>query len=161
MNGIDFFAQQQRAIKASPDRNLSNRNKKTRLILLACQLLAAKLGLKGQKTALSMTSRSYSNFRHPAILHEYLLIWEKTAATTVQVVWDLSKSMLEQAKMTWQTLVRMALMALGGEASVQRIYAEVAKIGEARLKSNPTWKATVRRTLQEQFQNVERGVWAV
>ncbi|MDQ6990776.1 MAG: hypothetical protein Q9M11_03490 [Mariprofundaceae bacterium] len=58
MNGIEFFARQQRAIKASPDRNLSNRNKKTRLILLACQLLAPKLGLKGQKTALSMTTAS-------------------------------------------------------------------------------------------------------
>ena len=58
MNSIDFFAQQQRAIKASPDRNLSNRNKKARLILLACQLLAAKLDLKGQKTALSMTTAS-------------------------------------------------------------------------------------------------------
>jgi len=106
-------------------------------------------------------SRSYSNMKHPAILHEYLLIWEKTATTTVQVVWDLSKAMLAQASMTWRTLVRMALMALGGQASVQRIYDEVAKIGESRLKSNPTWKATVRRTLQQQFENIERGVWAL
>jgi len=58
MNRINFFAQQQAAIKTQPDRELPNRNKKTRLILLACQLLAAKLDLKGQKTALSMTTAS-------------------------------------------------------------------------------------------------------
>jgi len=55
MNGMDFFAKQQGAIKAKPDQSLSNRNKKIRLILLVSQLLAVKLGLKGQKTALRLT----------------------------------------------------------------------------------------------------------
>jgi hypothetical protein len=58
MNKMDFFVQQQRAIKAHPDRKLSNRNKKVRMILLACQMLAAKLGLKGHKTALRVTIES-------------------------------------------------------------------------------------------------------
>jgi len=106
-------------------------------------------------------SRQYSNMKHPPILHEYLLIWEKSKATIVQVMWDKAAEMLAASKMTWRALIRMAIMSLGGKAQLSFIYDEVAKVAPEKMKSNPTWQATVRRTLQQHFENVERGVWAL
>ena len=50
-----FFAQQQQAIKNQPKTGAADHTKKIRLILLACHLFAANLGIKGQKTALRVS----------------------------------------------------------------------------------------------------------
>ena len=62
---------------------------------------------------------------------------------------------------TWQEVVREALTRLDAIAPLAEIYALIE--GHAKTTTNPTWRATVRRTLQQYatFQPVEgeRGVW--
>jgi len=56
MQVMDFFAAQPlRRIATQPQ---SDRNKKARLILLGCHLLAAKMGIRGQSTPLRITTES-------------------------------------------------------------------------------------------------------
>jgi len=52
---MNFLSQQREAIKRQPKTGAADHTKKIRLILLACHLLAANLGIKGQKTPLSIT----------------------------------------------------------------------------------------------------------
>ena len=59
MNCVDYFASQHQSTpstKACPDRN-----KKARLILLGCQLLAAKMGMRGHQTPLRVTLDALSS----------------------------------------------------------------------------------------------------
>ena len=105
--------------------------------------------------------RRYARMKHPRILHEYLLVWEREAQSIVAVVWEQTQEMLRKTRQTWQALVRMAIMVLGGKATLDAIYQQVEKIAGEKLASNPTWKATVRRELQQHFTRIERGVWAV
>lgn len=103
----------------------------------------------------------YAHMKHPAILHEYLLVWERTRQSFVQICWDKAVHAKNEISMSWAALVRIALMKLGGQDVLARIYDEVEKVAGDKLASNPTWKATVRRTLQQNFENVQRGVWAI
>lgn len=70
--------------------------------------------------------------------------------------------MKSQTELTWKDVVQQVLLALGGEAHLSAIYREIE--GHAKTATNPTWQATVRRTLQ-QYSVFEprpgRGVWAV
>ncbi len=70
--------------------------------------------------------------------------------------------MAPQTELTWKDVVQQVLLALGGEAHLSAIYREIE--GHAKTATNPTWQATVRRTLQ-QYSVFEarpgRGVWAV
>lgn len=70
--------------------------------------------------------------------------------------------MTPQTELTWKDVVRQVLLALGGEAHLSAIYREIE--GHAKTATNPTWQATVRRTLQ-QYSIFEprkaRGVWAL
>jgi len=56
MQVMDFFAAQPR--KGSVTQPQSDRNKKARLILLGCYLLAAKMGIRSQSTPLRITTES-------------------------------------------------------------------------------------------------------
>jgi len=117
------------------------------------------VAIKQQHNCVS-DGRTYAHMKHPAILHEYLLVWERTVQNFVQIAWDKAAEYKANVSMTWAALIRLALMRLGGEEALGKIYAEIERIGGDKLSSNPTWKATVRRTLQQNFQNVSRGVWA-
>lgn len=77
-------------------------------------------------------------------------------------------------KIRWVDDVRTALDALGGKASLHRIYREVERIRKAGERSVPkTLEATIRRTLEDHssdsanfrgadlFANVGRGEWAL
>ncbi len=61
-------------------------------------------------------------------------------------------------RLTWADLVLRVLQETGGEARLSEVYEVVAK--HPKTATNPTWRATVRRTLQQNAQPVERGVWA-
>jgi len=60
--------------------------------------------------------------------------------------------------LTWQELVLRTLQELGGEVSLKELYEAIAK--HPKRLSNPTYKDTVRRTLQESPATpVDRGLW--
>lgn len=63
INFVDFLAAQG-ARNAAGDPGSKDRNKKVRLILLACHMLAARLGLRGQSTALRITVEALANSYH-------------------------------------------------------------------------------------------------
>jgi len=60
-------------------------------------------------------------------------------------------------KLTWQELVLRTLRELGGEASLMELYTAIAK--HPKQLSNPTYQATVRRTLQESAAHAGKGLW--
>ena len=60
---------------------------------------------------------------------------------------------------TWKDVVYAAMSKLK-TSNLESIYKEID--GHEKTKTNPNWKACVRRTLQETpkcFRHVERGVW--
>jgi hypothetical protein len=59
--------------------------------------------------------------------------------------------------LTWRELVLRTLKELGGEATLGELYAAIAN--HPKRLSNPTYPATVRRTLQESAEPVRRGLW--
>lgn len=95
------------------------------------------------------------------ILHEYLLIWQKSKKTLFAVGLETAKEIHRQIAATWRSVIRIALMKLGGSATLGKIYEEVAKIASDMIASNQHWQAKVRQQLQLHYTNVERGVWAV
>lgn len=115
--------------------------------------------IKAQHNTMS-GNRSYNNFKHPAISHEYLLIWEKSAKTVYQVVWDKALELKKEIASTWRSLIRIVMMRLK-EASLKEIYLEVEKNAGSLIEKNQHWKAKIRQQLQKYHNQVERGVWAV
>ena len=105
-------------------------------------------------------NKQYRNFKHPSIEHEYLILWEKSKKTMVQVVWDKAIEQKKAIVFTWRSLIRVVMMSLG-KASLISIYKEVEILGSELIINNKNWKAKVRQQLQIHHENVERGVWAV
>lgn len=62
---------------------------------------------------------------------------------------------------SWYILVRRALVSLGGQTSLQSVYAALAKSPKAQGRLN--WHAKVRQTIQasDQFVRVGPGMWAL
>ena len=107
-----------------------------------------------------------SNSRHYAgkfipITHEYLLIWARKQVTLAQVAWNKASELQNGIHNTWRNFVRLALMNCGGKADLATIYKQVEQIAAEKVRSNTTYQAKIRQTLQHHFANVERGVWAV
>lgn len=94
------------------------------------------------------------------ITHEYLLIWKKASKSLFAIGYETAKDIQNKVAITWRSVIRIALMKLGGQATLSRIYEEVSKVA-GDLMSNKYWQAKVRQKLQMHFTNVERGVWAV
>jgi len=107
--------------------------------------------------------KTYANKNFIAIEHEYLLIWRKTKKTLMQVSFDMATAHQRLVATTWRNAIRMAMISLGGKATLKDIYAEVEKVpGVGKLiANNQNYKAKIRQTMQKHYQNVERGVWAV
>ena len=61
------------------------------------------------------------------------------------------------SRLTWQELVLRTLKELGGEAELKELYETIAK--HPKHLSNPTYQATVRRTLQEAAAHEGKGLW--
>ena len=118
--------------------------------------------IKQQHNCLSDTKQYAGSF--VPIMHEYLLLWKRSSRTLVQVTVEGLQSLKKEVARTWRSLIRMALMKLGGQAQVSDIYRMVEEGAAPMLKgyaSAQNWQAKVRQQLQYHFENVQRGVWAL
>lgn len=95
------------------------------------------------------------------IVHEYLLIWKKTSKSLFAIGYETAKDIQQKVAATWRSVIRLALMKLGGQATLSRIYEEVSKVAGDLITHNANWQAKVRQKLQIHYTNVERGVWAL
>lgn len=108
-----------------------------------------------------VSNRTQYSGKFIPIEHEYLILWKKTAKSLYAVAWDTAKEIKKQIAATWRSVIRIALMKLGGTAELKSIYAEVEKIAGELIAKNNHWQAKIRQQLQIHFTNVKRGVWAV
>ncbi|MGI9293361.1 MAG: hypothetical protein ACR2PS_05205 [Pseudomonadales bacterium] len=110
-----------------------------------------------------------SDVRHyrlqlPRILHEYIVLWQKTAAP-VSLIYILRESAQQQQRHlqgTWKAVVHAALVELGGAASLPTLYAHLSDRHAEKRGNNPHWHAKVRQTLQRYpaiFAQQARGRW--
>lgn len=104
--------------------------------------------------------RSYGGSFIP-IMHEYLLVWKKTSKSLFAIGYETAKDIQQKVAATWRSVIRLALMKLGGQATLSRIYEEVSKVAGDLITNNANWQAKVRQKLQIHYTNVERGVWAL
>ena len=58
----------------------------------------------------------------------------------------------------WRAVVRAAMVQLGGECTLEQIYAEIEPV---RPTANPFWQAKVRQVLQGMAVRLGRGQWAL
>ncbi|WP_187648715.1 hypothetical protein [Nitrosophilus labii] len=108
-----------------------------------------------------MSNKTHYSGKFIPIVHEYLLIWRKSAKSLFAIAWDTAKEIKRQVASTWRSAIRIALMKLGGQASLQEIYREVENIAQHLISKNRNWRAKIRQQLQYHFRNVQRGVWAM
>jgi hypothetical protein len=62
-------------------------------------------------------------------------------------------------QVTWGELVVRTLEELGGSAANQEVYSALAR--HPKTNTNPTFKATIRKNLQEKASQVDIGMWAI
>lgn len=117
------------------------------------------VAIKMQHNCVS-NGRSYGGSFIP-IMHEYLLVWKKAPKSLFAIGYETAKDIQHKIAMTWRSVIRIALMKLGGQATLSRIYEEVASVAGDLMAKNSHWQAKVRQQLQVHFTNVERGVWAM
>ena len=107
--------------------------------------------------------KSYGAMRYSPILHEYVLVFERGCATTFALLGPLARQHARRLRSTWRQIVRLALVSLGGEASLTRLYEKIFETSD-RTRGNPNWAAKVRQTVRsypQDFKPVERGVYAL
>ena len=103
------------------------------------------------------------------IMHEYLILSRKpkqVANAWLVMVRRTERRQANQRKTThigWRGIVWTALQALGGQATLQEIYAAVQAQSRVQKseKEGTDWQAIIRRVLQESCTPVRRGVWAL
>lgn len=117
------------------------------------------VAIKMQHNCVS-NGKSYGGSFVP-IMHEYLLIWKKAQKSLFAIGLETAKDIQGKVAATWRSVIRMALMKLGGQATLSRIYDEVSKVAGDLMAKNAHWEAKVRQQLQLHFTNVQRGIWAV
>lgn len=116
------------------------------------------VAIKLQHNCLS-DNRVYSGNFIP-IMHEYLLIWKKSAKSLFTVSLDIAKELQSRVATTWRNTIRIVMMKLK-QADLNTIYNEVEKVAASLIANNSNWKAKIRQMLQKHFTNVQRGVWAI
>lgn len=107
--------------------------------------------------------QSYGGFKKfVPLVHEYILVLKKLAPYLIQYQLPMKHDIdiRDSKSATWKDVVFAAMSKLK-RSNLDAIYAEIN--GHEKTKTNPNWKACVRRTLQESncFAPVERGVWAL
>jgi hypothetical protein len=69
--------------------------------------------------------------------------------------------MKNESKLTWKDVVKEALLEIGNSGHLDYIYSTIK--GHPKTETNPTWRDTVRRTLQQYsiFYQEEKGsgIW--
>jgi len=106
---------------------------------------------------------NYGKQALPMISHEYMLLWQKKQTSFFALFRGLALSQQQRLSGTWHSIIRLALMQLGGTAPLDQLYDHVFAASPDRATKNIHWKAKVRQTLQlnEDFLAVERGVWKI
>lgn len=87
------------------------------------------------------------NFEFIPIAHEYMVILQKPEIYFVPAREVDYKVIDFRNKMTWERAIWAALWALGGKAKRRDLLAEIERSFPDKLKTNPTWPATVRREI--------------
>lgn len=120
----------------------------------------ASVMLKVQHNTMS-GKKSYGKMPFAFIEHEYILLWKKKEAPLLVLLGNLARDQYARLTGTWKSIVRMAMMSLGGKATLPELYAKIQEGAPSKLKENGNWKAKVRQTLQlyMDFSPVDRGVW--
>lgn len=97
------------------------------------------------------------------IVHEYLLLFQKTSAYRVRVTYAVTRDLdLRKRPLTWVQAVQAAVEALGGRATTQDVYAEMARSFPERVDKSRFWKEKVRQCLQgERFNRVGPALYAL
>lgn len=99
----------------------------------------------------------------PRIQHEYLIVWKRPEAgvSLLMTLGKMARKAHDQLWSTWKTVVRHAMVQLGGKADLKALYEAIEGFADSRIKGNQHWQAKVRQTLQraECFKSAERGVW--
>jgi len=94
--------------------------------------------------------------------HEMIAVFKKPSGYEIAYLIPREyKTDIRDCKMaTWKDVVHNVMNNLGGEATLSEIYDKIE--GHKKCETNPTWKATVRQTLQfGPYKNVSKGVWAL
>lgn len=117
------------------------------------------VAIKMQHNCLSDT-RVYSGNFVP-IMHEYLLIWRRSARSLIVLSMDHIVSLQKSASQTWRSVVRMIMMQMQEPVALKVIYEAVAEFAEPLIAKNPHWQAKIRQTLQKHHTNVSRGIWVM
>ncbi len=89
------------------------------------------------------------------------MIWKRLEQSLYQVCWDKAIEFKKDVSKTWRSVIRVALMKLGGSAPLKEIYNEVYLIAKDLIANNKNFEAKIRQQLQLHFNNVSRGVWSV
>lgn len=108
--------------------------------------------------------KAYGAMKLPRILHEYLLIWEKRSVSAVVLLNSMVTEQAQRVSGTWKNIVRCVLQALGGKATLDKLYSAIAAAAPERLATNNAWREKCRQTLQTHkdiFRNEARGIWAL
>lgn len=108
----------------------------------------------------SSINKSYPG-RFIPIVHEYLIIWQRSTQTLVRVIWNKAAELKSNVASTWKNFVKIALMNSGGEATLSEIYNQVERIAGDRVAKNKHYQEKIRQTLQLHFQPVARGIWKI
>lgn len=106
----------------------------------------------------------YGKMKLPLILHEYILLWQKKTAPILIMLRDVAAQQYERLRGTWKSIVKLALIELGGSAILDDLYEKVSNGAEERIAQNPNWKAKIRQVLNQNpsdFQSISRGNWAL
>ncbi|MFK5951035.1 MAG: hypothetical protein QM500_19960 [Methylococcales bacterium] len=119
--------------------------------------------IKTQHNCMS-DKRSYGRMKMPFITHEYILLWKRSSSigTLLHALSVMAKQQQNLLTSTWRTVVKCALIQLGGKCSLAELYNVVSKSAGDKIKSNEHWKAKVRQVLQlhsDIFSSSQRGVW--
>jgi len=123
--------------------------------------------VKAQHNCVSDRTKYHGNIASglPRITHEYLLVWQRPNApvTILVTLRNLASQAQQRLRSTWRSIVRQAMVALGGETTLQALYAKVAGVAGERIETNANWQAKVRQVLQLNpcFMQKERGHWAL
>lgn len=123
--------------------------------------------IKAQHNCVSDRTAYRGNFASglPRITHEYLLVWQRPDApvSVLMTLRNLAGQAQQRLRSTWRSIVRQAMVSLGGEATLDRLYQKVAGVAGERTEANANWQAKVRQVLQTSpcFAQVERGRWAL
>lgn len=117
--------------------------------------------IKAQHNMVS-NSRRYSGTFIP-ITHEYLLCFRKDHAFfgMLETTLNVSRKLQTLSRANWKATIYHALNRLGGSGNLSEIYQIIEETASDKTAARPNWRARIRAELQQNFKNLERGVWGL